>query len=352
MGGCYSSAISQQLGDSYAAVRTVAENIDALLALAAQLSATENVLNLVRGTTSVISDGEITVDLDNSYIAIAPEAGLTDDLNVITGAAEGQVVLLRPELPTQTITLKALTALPITDIDAFTNIITVNAHGLVNGQAIILNGAELPSDIPAGTYYVAVVGVNQFRIATTEALALAGTTLDLVENGGGFLQFGNIALDADAVIAGYDSIMLVRDGLTYTVLATTGIPGAVAAALSGLQPSDPVLTALSALVLAGQAGKILQINNAGGFDIVELNYAAVNHPHTLAEVTGLVAALEGKSPTNHDHAGVYSLVAHTHDGTYAAAAHNHDSVYQKKVTISVNNPSGGSSGDIWFKVPA
>lgn len=41
----------------------------------------------------------------------------------------------------------------------------------------------------------------------------------------------------------------------------------------------------------------------------------------------LAAALDGKSPTSHNHTGVYSPVGHDHAGVYSPSGHNHDTTY-------------------------
>jgi hypothetical protein len=62
----------------------------------------------------------------------------------------------------------------------------------------------------------------------------------------------------------------------------------------------------------------------GGVDV-----EVAGHTHSIANVDGLTAALEGKQPSgdyalsSHDHAGVYSLVAHNHDAAYAPISHGH-----------------------------
>lgn len=51
--------------------------------------------------------------------------------------------------------------------------------------------------------------------------------------------------------------------------------------------------------------------------------AATEHTHAIANVNGLQGALDGKSATSHNHAGVYQPA-----GSYAAASHNHAGTYQ------------------------
>lgn len=351
----HSLLISQQLGTAYANVKIVAENITALLALSAQLTATANVLDLLRGTTSTIISGEISADTDNSYIAVAPESGLVDDLVTIAGPNDGRVIVFRPELPTQTITLKAPVTAAITLIDPVLNELTVAAHGMVTGQQINLTGA-LPSGITAGVYWAIVVDADKFKIATSKANALAGTAVDLTEAGGGTLNKGNINITGDLVITGTESVLLVRDGLTYQVLTTTGISPSVDTAIDAVaaasQPLDPVLTSIADLILSGQAGNLIRIDATGtGFEVVDDEaYLNAAHSHAIADVTDLQTTLDGKAAAAHNHDAAYSALGHNHDASYATAGHNHDATYQKKITVSTLDPSGGAHNDVWFKV--
>lgn len=44
--------------------------------------------------------------------------------------------------------------------------------------------------------------------------------------------------------------------------------------------------------------------------------SATGHSHVIGDVTGLQAALDGKSDTGHNHDASYATVGHNHDGTY------------------------------------
>lgn len=56
-------------------------------------------------------------------------------------------------------------------------------------------------------------------------------------------------------------------------------------------------------------------------------YSASGHNHAEADVTGLTAALAGKSSTSHNHDAAYSASGHNHDAAYSASGHNHDAAY-------------------------
>jgi hypothetical protein len=67
-----------------------------------------------------------------------------------------------------------------------TEIIDADAHGLVTGQAVkpTINSGSLPSPLVSGTEYYAIrVDADQFKLATSRALALAGTAINLSTEG-------------------------------------------------------------------------------------------------------------------------------------------------------------------------
>jgi microcystin-dependent protein len=316
---CVSGLINQQLGEAYENIRIVAENISALLVLSVQLSSSANVLNLLRGTTANISSGEITGDVDNSYIAVAPEAGLTDDITTVNTVSNGRVLLMRPQSILQTITLKPPIVKEITSFDPIMDTVTVPAHGLVAGQQFNLRGDDLPSGIPEGYYYAIVTDANTIQIASTRALALAGTEIDITENGDGQLYIGNLNITEDLILGGQDTVMLVRDGPMYAVLSTTGmsptVNEAIQEVLANSQPLHANLTALASLVLAGNPGEVIQVNGtANGFELVNLNLTGllagksdVGHTHDAADLPDLTAAFAAKQDLDADLTAIAAL---------------------------------------------
>lgn len=72
------------------------------------LPAGDPVLDLPRGSTLTIAGGVVTIDADNSTMAVATEgAAATDDLVTINGGTNGRVIILRASSSAFTITLKA-----------------------------------------------------------------------------------------------------------------------------------------------------------------------------------------------------------------------------------------------------
>lgn len=70
------------------------------------------------------------------------------------------------------------------------------------------------------------------------------------------------------------------------------------------------------------------------------DYAATIHGHAIGDTTGLQAALDGKSATSHDHAGVYAEAIHNHDASYAATGHDHAGVYSP---VGHTHPGGSEA---------
>lgn len=125
--------------------------------------------------------------------------GLTticDTLFANTGTV-GYVALIKPDLSTNI----TFTANASTDL-----MTTASAHGLVTGERIrvAVTGGSLPTPLVANTdYYVIVVSTTTFRLATTQANALAGSpvAIDLTDAGSGTLTFNEQELNKDDPLA-------------------------------------------------------------------------------------------------------------------------------------------------------
>ena len=69
-----------------------------------------------------------------------------------------------------------------------TDIVNVATHGLTTGQPVRVttSGADLPAPLAIGTtYYVIYVAAGTFKLATTNALAVAGTEITITDDGTG-----------------------------------------------------------------------------------------------------------------------------------------------------------------------
>ena len=72
-----------------------------------------------------------------------------------------------------------------TDVAFATGIFTKNGHGFVTGLKVGLsiNSGALPAGLSATDYWIINLGANTFKLATTYALAIAGTTAVFTDNG-------------------------------------------------------------------------------------------------------------------------------------------------------------------------
>lgn len=125
------------------------------------------------------------------------------------------------------------------------------------------------------------------------------------------------------------------------------------------------------LIIASITGTVGELSHA---DLTNRN---ASDAHSIAAITGLATALDGKSGTGHKHdatdittgkldlariptgttSATVALGDHTH--AYAAAVHMHAitdvtglqaalDAKQKAITVSTSQPSGGVDGDIWI----
>lgn len=290
--GGVSTLLSQELGGALYYVQLVADNIQLLQDLAAQLNQKAEVVSLVRGSTSIVSHGTVTSDPDSSHIAVTPETGNEDDITTIDGDPDGRVIVLVPSNESFELTIKPQVQVAISSVNPMLNEFTVVGHGLVTGQLIGLSGAGLPADVTPGAYYALVTGANTFKVATSKANAISSTVVEVVNAGTGFLEVGNIKISHDLTLTGRQSAMLVKDGSTYTLL------GSSAGLIGGGDSQNDLLTSLANLVTAGEAGHFIRVNaTENGFDIADygldelgadlVSKADVEHGHDIADVVGL-----------------------------------------------------------------
>jgi len=104
--------------------------------------------------------------------------------------------------------------------------ITEAGHGLTTGQPIrFTTDTTLPDPLVAGTtYYTIWVNANTIKVATTNALAVAGTQIDLIDAGIGnhVCTYGD-RYDLAASVSGFTPAANTGDKLTATVtLKVTG----------------------------------------------------------------------------------------------------------------------------------
>jgi hypothetical protein len=103
-------------------------------------------------------------------------------------------------------------------VNITTDQITVTAHGFTTGRKIqIANPGTLPTGISGATdYFVIYVDANTISLATSLALAQAGTVLDITAQGSGTNTITPTALAGGAV-----SMYQSNDNLTYVALGSS-----------------------------------------------------------------------------------------------------------------------------------
>lgn len=69
------------------------------------------------------------------------------------------------------------------DVTVLADTITITTHGFFTGLKVALAGTNLPTGLSATNYWVIVVDANTIKLATSLALALAGTAVDITAQG-------------------------------------------------------------------------------------------------------------------------------------------------------------------------
>lgn len=97
-----------------------------------------------------------------------------------------------------------------TAIDEATDIFTSTAHGLVTGDVVrVSEDNTLPDGLTDATnYYVIRLTANTFKLAETLADALAGTAIDLVDDGTGANSYDKVVFLSNAKDADFDVIVI------------------------------------------------------------------------------------------------------------------------------------------------
>lgn len=123
-----------------------------------------------------------TLELD-SRIASKDYYGVltgASGLRVFRGVGGFEAIYEYPELSANNATGQTFTA-------ATTDICTATAHGLETGDLVRVSSATtLPAGLAAATtYYVIKLSADTFKLASTDALATAGTAIDITDTGTG-----------------------------------------------------------------------------------------------------------------------------------------------------------------------
>ena len=134
-------------------------------------------------------------------------------------------------------------------VDIATDIITLTAHGYATGRiGQFSNPGTLPTGISAVTnYFIIRISADTFQIATTLALAQAGTAVDITDIGAGTNTFTPTAL-----AGGSASLYQSNDNVTYVVLGSaTSVTVAATFMLNADRPAAAWIK-VGVLTTAGQ----------------------------------------------------------------------------------------------------
>ena len=123
---------------------------------------------------------------------------------------------------------------------------------------------------------------------------------------------GNVVVDAE--------YQTVKTKATNSAAAWTKfLAGSNVAYPDGITPALKDLATTASVEKAIDDGDSSTLASAKSYaDSLAGNYAPASHTHTIADVTGLQTALDGKAASDHNHDTVYSKLDHNHDDAYDA----------------------------------
>ena len=163
-----------------------------------------------------------------------------------------------------------------TDVNATFNVITINGHGFVNGQAIVYNNNSNPSVPgldPEQTYYVKFINANEFSLTFDDSLlydvdirSTSTGTHKFVSNVSEF--FVNDILSSHTT---YQTLILQSGSESYEFIpgrAITGTTGASnnSAIVYSWKPADRELVVSVELVTVGQSTQRVQFDATSDID--------------------------------------------------------------------------------------
>ena len=131
-----------------------------------------NSLTLVNG---VFYDRDIRREVSTGTIAAGTTAGIMRHIKVPPNMIATIYARAKVSAGTNTAPLA---------VTVSGNVFTATAHGYTTGQPLILGGTTAPTGLTLGNiYYAIVLTANTFSLASTAALALAGTAISLSSAG-------------------------------------------------------------------------------------------------------------------------------------------------------------------------
>jgi hypothetical protein len=146
-------------------------------------------VDIVTGDTATVvgtaAFTEIAAQMDAHFTLVDNEDGTVTFTQIESGVVADPVPKDADDSDPGSISVVVDTAGTNGDVVLATNALTSTSHGWVTGTKVVLSGADIPEGLSAGTYYAIRVDANTLKLAATQALALAGTAIDVTGYGSG-----------------------------------------------------------------------------------------------------------------------------------------------------------------------
>lgn len=198
------------------------------------------------------------------------------------------------------------------DVDTGDNHITETGHGLLTGDVVKYNangGTAITGLTDGQYYYVIKVDANDYRLATSEANATAGTAIGLTGTGNSSQTFTNITSDKESKLA----ISVNGSSFIDIDIANQLTLAGADATVTGTEFTTALQAAINAsAAFNGDNAVTVSITNAGLVNLAVAGGSGTiivrEHSDTIAAGTnGLVETLTGRN-ANEDH-GTLSTVS-------------------------------------------
>ena len=198
------------------------------------------------------------------------------------------------------------------DVDTGDNHITETGHGLLTGDVVKYNangGTAITGLTDGQYYYVIKVNANDYRLATSEANATAGTAIGLTGTGNASQTFTNITSDKESKLA----ISVNGSSFIDIDIANQLTLAGADATVTGTEFTTALQAAINAsAAFNGDNAVTVSVTNAGLVNLAVAGGSGTiivrEHSDTVAAGTnGLVETLTGRN-ANEDH-GTLSTVS-------------------------------------------
>lgn len=130
---------------------------------------------------AVVANAAWAADFTTSAVTVATMTLTQVNTGAVADPAPKDVI----DVGVGSITVSVTTAGSDGNVVVSTSRITSTTHGFLTGDRVLLSGSDVPGALEAGTYYVIKIDANVLKLATTQALALAGTAVTLTDFGSG-----------------------------------------------------------------------------------------------------------------------------------------------------------------------